>query len=148
MNRKNLVLALAALILVAGGIGYVISQILWEHTITGTVTVVSQPSIYIFDEENKPVSTLDFGSLSNGVHLTRVIKLVNVGNTPLSITVERTDASAGISSLVKNQDGSVYDNVTPTVMGMGENLYLTLEIWNPASLPAGAYPLAFKVTGN
>lgn len=145
MNRRTVKVALLAAILAAMGVGYVVSQVLWTHTLTGTVIVSSQPSIYVFDEDNKPVSVLDFGALTNGVHLTREIRLVNVGNIPLTVNVERTDTSTGILSAVKNQDGSPYEAVT---LGMGENLYLTLELWNSVSLAAGQYPLAFKITGS
>jgi len=60
----------------------------------------------------------------------------------------RIDASTGISSLVKRRGGSTYDNVSPTTLDMGENLILTLEIYNSVALTAGQYPLAFKVMGS
>ena len=145
MNKKSIILALAALLLVSVSVGYVVSQILLERAVTGTVTVASQPDLYVLDTQGQALSTIDFGQLSNGVHLTKEIRLWNAGNTPLTINIERTDTSTGILSAVKNQDGSPYEAVT---LGMGENLYLKLEIWNQISLSAGVYPLAFKVTGS
>jgi hypothetical protein len=148
MNKRKLMVGLVALCLVASGVGFAVSQLLLERSITGSVTVASQPDLYIMDEQNKPVSNLDFGSLTNGVHLTRTVKLVNMGNAPLKITGERTDAVAGISSVFKRQDNSVYDNASPTTLGMGESLYLKIDLWNSVALEAGAYSLSFKFSGS
>lgn len=148
MKKKSLVYGLILLLLVAGGAGYALSQLLLERNVTGTVTVASQPDLYVLDQSGKPVSLLDFGTLSNGVRLNKTIRLANMGNTPLTIVIMRNDTSIGISSLVKRQSGSPYDNLSPTTLGIGESLYLILEIWNPSTLVAGAYPLNFKVTGS
>ena len=92
------------------------------------------------------MSTLEFGELVNGQHLTQTIRLANVGNTPLTINIERTDTSTGILSVVRNQDDTPYE--TPVTLGMGQSLYLKLEVYNSVSLVAGTYQLSFKVTGS
>ena len=48
----------------------------------------------------------------------------------------------------KRQDNSVYDNASPTTLGMGESLYLKIEIFNSVALEAGAYSLGFKFSGS
>lgn len=146
MAKQTLKVALLIVVLAAAGVGYVVSQLLVEHTIQGTVSVASQPGLYVLDGANKPVTVLDFGTLTNGAKLSASVRLYNSGNTPLTIAVERTDDSTGISSEVKRQDGQPYD--APATLGMGESLYLVFTVWNTASLPAGQYPLSFRVTGS
>lgn len=146
--KSRMIVSLIVLCLIASGVGFAVSQLLLERTITGSVTVTSQPDLYILDEQEKPVTILEFGSLTNGVHLSRTIKLWNSGNTPLIITGQRTDAVTKISSQLKRQDGTVYDNAVPTTLGMGESLYLKIDLWNSVAIEAGAYQLGFKFSGS
>ena len=148
MDKKQLTITLIALVLAAGTIGYGLSQMLLERTITGSVSITSQPDLYTLGMDDKPIGVIDFGTLSNGVHLTSPsIKIWNSGNTPLTITLTRTDTT-NINSVYRLQDESPYDNTDPVTLNMGDSLIVSIEIWNTISLQAGTYPLAFKIIGS
>ena len=130
------------------GVGYAIASLLIERSITGSVTIASQPDLYILNPQGQGITTIAFGSLSNGAHLTASISLWNAGNAPLKISMTRTDNVTGISSTFKRGDGTVYDNASPTTLGMGQTLTLSVEIWNSVSVSAGSYQLGFKFSGS
>lgn len=60
----------------------------------------------------------------------------------------RTDTVTQISSSFKMLDGTAYDNLNPVTLGMGDSLYLKIELWNSVPLGAGSYPLSFKIYGS
>lgn len=130
------------------GVGAAVGSLLIERSLTASVTIASQADLYILSSDGKPLTTLDFGTLVNGAHLTQSVTLWNSGNVPYAITIMRTDTVSAISSVCKRQDGTLYDNNAPIILGLGETLILNIEIWNTASLQAGSYPLSFKVTGS
>lgn len=148
-TKKNVILGLVVLCSVMLlGTGYAIASLLVERMITGSVTIASQPDLYILDGAGASISTLSFGQLNNGAHLTKVIQVFNAGNAPLKIAVTRTDSVTQISSVFKKGDGSAYDNAVPTTLNMGESLNLTVEIFNSVSVSAGSYQLGFKFSGS
>lgn len=128
-------------------VGYAVASLLIERSITGSVTIASQPDLYLLDSQGKPITVLDFGTLNNGAHLTAQCKIYNAGNTPLAITITRTDTTQ-INSVAKKTDGTTYDNLSPTTLNLGETLSLSIEIWNTINLAPGSYQLGFKVSGS
>lgn len=146
--KRSLILAMFVLCTILIGSGYAIASLLVERTLTASVTIASQPDLYVLNPQGQGITTIAFGSLSNGAHLTTSISLWNAGNVPLRITMMRTDNVTGISSVFKKGDGSVYDNASPTTLGMGQTLSLSVEIWNTVSVSAGSYQLGFKFSGS
>ena len=147
MNRKNLVLALSAIILVAGSIGYAVSQVLVQRSLTASVTVSASAGLTLLDGEGTPITTLDYGVIPLDEWVGLTITIQNTGNVPLSLTCARLDTATSISTNFAHLDGSWFQPSVPKPLGVGESIMVVVEV--RASWDAlGDYSLEFTFTGS
>jgi len=141
--KKNLALALIALTLTAGSIGYAVSQLLIQRSLTAQVTVLAVGDIGFTTVDGEPLTSLDYGVIPPGVWVNRTIVVHNTGNAPLSLTCKRLDASSDVSTNFAHPDGSWFQPSVPKPMPIGGSVTVVIGLQGGA---AGVYSLEFQFT--
>jgi len=147
MNKNSLALALATLILIAGSVGFAVSQLLVQKSLTATVTIKASAGLTFLDGDGKTISTLSYGEIALGVWVGKTIVVKNVGNVPLSLTCARVDSTTGISTNFAYPDGTWFQPSVGKPLPVGGSISVVIEVRCDAA-PPGEYNLEFVFTGS
>jgi len=145
---KNTTLVL--LVALAASSGVALGAVLVHRTLTGSVTIEAYGDIGLLDGDTGllgELTNLDFGTLDPGEHSSKSIAVENLGNSPLSVTLTSNIGSvADIYCTFMNPGGTPFKPSDPKTLGVGEILYVVIEIWSTETA-CGSYDLEFSFTG-
>ena len=145
---KNTTLVL--LVALAASSGVALGAVLVHRTLTGSVTIEAYGDIGLLDGDTGllgELTNLDFGTLDPGEHSSKSIAVENLGNSPLSVTLTSNIGSvADIYCTFMNPDGTPFKPSDPKTLGVGEILYVVIEVWSTETA-CGSYDLEFSFTG-
>jgi len=142
--------ALILLVALVASSGVALGAVLVHRTLTGSVTIEAYGDIGLLDGDTgllNELTSLDFGSLTPGEHSNKTVAVENQGNSPLELTVTSNIGSIpDIMCTFLNPDGTPFNPSTPKTLGVGEVIYVVIEIWSTADA-YGDYALEFSFTG-
>jgi len=147
MIKKQLSLALLVIVLAAGTIGYAVSQLLVQKTLTASVSVSASAGLSLTDTDGNPLTTLSYGIIPVNKWVNQTIVVHNSGNVPLSLTCSRVDTSTGISINFANVDGTWFAPSVGKPLGVGESIEVVIQV-RAGGDALGDYTLEFSFTGN
>lgn len=138
--KQKTMIGLVSLILVAGTIGFGISQSLIQRMFTGSVTISVIGDIALLDETGQPLGTVEWGTLNPEQVATKTIIIKNTGNTQLDITGNRIDSNNEITVEYRNPDGSAFSGNSLKGLNPGDEITIVIAIWS-AETALGEYQI-------